>query len=309
MLANSDLTPLPKGDIQVGEAVKFPVFDADGKLLLAAGQVVYSEKQLSELSEKGMFCNPRWAEKLVSSRRAAGSVKPTPSVYKPAKATPSEDPAESGRMLRMSLPGDDHASVVKLIGEIGKEAFLVTHPMRDNTYVFIKEGQTWEFRAFYGTSVFRFESLVEKVLLNPYPMVICAWPIETTKESRLIRSAKRVSCHLVSTMRVKEPQPLVMGGIITNLSTGGLEIRASSTHAKNLEKGRVVDLGFQVMLADRKFLVEAKVTIMSKVDDDDGIKLGCSFSVLSDVNFGLIHGYVMDQSIHKIEPNLYTVRP
>lgn len=308
-MANSDLTPLPKSDIQVGEAIKFPVFDADGKLLLAAGQVVYSEKQLGELAEKGMFCNPRWAEQLVSSRRAAGSVKPSPSIYKPNKVTSTEDPAESGRMLRMSLPGDDQTCVVKLIGEIGKEAFLVSHPMRDNSYVFIKEGQSWEFRAFYGTSIFRFEALVEKVLLSPYPMVICTWPIETTKESRLIRSAKRVSCHIVTSIKAKAPQPSTINGVITNLSTGGLEIRASSVQAKALEKGQVVDLGFQIAMADRKFLVDAKVTIMSKVDDEDGIKLGCSFSVLSDVNFGLIHGYVMDQSVHRIESGLYAARP
>lgn len=308
-MANSDLTPLPKGDIQVGEALKFPVFDADGKLLLAAGQIVYSDKQLSELAEKGLFCNPRWAEQLVSSRRAAGSVKPSPSVYKSTKVSSPEDPAESGRMLRMSLPGDEQTCTVKLIGEIGKEAFLISHPMRDNSYVFIKEGQSWEFRAFYGTSIFRFEALVEKVLLNPYPMVICAWPMETTKESRLIRAAKRVSCHVVTSIRVQGEQPTNVNGIITNLATGGLEIRASSIQAKALEKGQVVDLGFQIAMADRKFLVEAKVTIMSKVDDDDGVKLGCSFSALSDVNYGLIHGYVMDQSVHKIESGLYAVRP
>ncbi|MDX1669304.1 MAG: hypothetical protein R3194_07800, partial [Limnobacter sp.] len=156
-MSTSDLMPLPRNDIQVGETIKFPVFDAEGHLLLAAGQVVQSEKQLNDLSEKGLFFNPKWSEGQASSRISAGSVKPSASVYKPLKPSVQEDPAETGRILRMGLPGEDQHCLVKLIGEIGRQAFLVSHPTRDNAYVFIKEGETWEFRAFYGTSVYRFE--------------------------------------------------------------------------------------------------------------------------------------------------------
>lgn len=305
-MATSDLMPLPRNDIQVGQTIRFPIFDAEGHLLLAAGQVVSSEKQLEDLSEKGLFFNPKWAENLVSSRMAAGSVKPASSIYKPQRTGGSEDPAESGRILRMSVPGDDQHCLVKLIGEIGRDAFLVSHPTRDDSYMFVKEGQTWEFRAFYGTSVYRFEAMVEKVLLKPYPLVICSWPIETTKESRLIRSAKRVSCHLATTIKPVAENSGPINGALTNLSTGGVEVRTSANNGKNLSKGLEVELDFQLHLADRKFLLTTYATVMSRNEEEDEIKLGCAFTNLSDAHFGLIHGFVMDQSVHRIESALYT---
>ncbi|MDX1668563.1 MAG: PilZ domain-containing protein, partial [Limnobacter sp.] len=97
----------------------------------------------------------------------------------------------------------------------------------------------------------------------------------------------------------------VINGVLTNLSTGGVEVKTSAINGKNLQKGSEIELDFQVHLADRKFLVATQATIMWRQEDDDEVKLGCAFIKLSDAHFGLIHGFVMDQSVHRIESALY----
>lgn len=303
MLSKSDLTPLPKGDIKLGEPLKFPIYDADGQLLLASGQTVASGKQLEELSSKGLFFNPLWASNLVNSRANAGTVAPT--VNKSfVRKQQEEDPSESGRSMKMSVPGTEESFIVRLIGDMGKDAFLVTHPMRDSSYVFVKEGQSWEFRAFYGTSIHRFSSQVLKVFLAPYPMLVMSWPNHTAMESRVIRGARRATCEIPASLRRMDGinEETLCHGIISNLSTGGCELQAAA--GVKSKKGEELILVCQLALAGKKFLLRINSKVMSVGNADDETRLGLAFMDLPDRDLALVHGYVMDRLLLKVESPL-----
>lgn len=308
MSDSSDLSPLPLADIKLGEALPFPIFDRQGKLLLAAGQSVQSSKQLEELSQKGLFHNPRWTTDTFVNPKVRGTVKPETESRLVTKKAPAVDPSETGSSLKMSVEGSDDFFVVKLVGTLDKEAFIVSHPMRDKSYVFVKEGQIWEFRSFYGRSVYRFTAQVEKVLLSPIPLVVVSWPQETHVESKVIRAARRVSTALPASMRrLKDAvKDVFLNGIIENLSTGGLEF--STTHAAPIQKGEQVQLAFQLNFGERKFILEpnAQVMSISAPDEKGQYRYGLAFQDLSDQNFASIHAYVSDRLIQRIESPLYS---
>ncbi|NJM32440.1 MAG: flagellar brake protein [Limnobacter sp.] len=305
-----DLLPLPKADIEVGTVLKFPIYDGEGVLLLAQGKTVESERQLEELAAKGMYQNPRWARLLTESRRLAGSV--VPDSYKTSSVSKKQaidDPTESGNCLKMSQPGqDEDASIVKLVGTIGKQAFIVSHPMKDGSYVFAKEGQVWNFRSFYGTSVYRFSAQVEKVYLSPFPMIILTWPLNTKVEQRVVRAARRANCDLPATLKScveSKRDTSAISGVVTNLSTGGAEFTSFSKAKISL--GDEMILAFQICLGERRYLMEPRVRVMSENREEgaDRVKVGVAFVNLNDCAFATIHGYVTDKLIRKVESPLY----
>ena len=305
-----DLSPLAKGDIEIGKALPFAIFDRSGVLLLAEGQAVNSQKQLDELAAKGLYHNPRWSSKFViqpGKPQIDSTVLPRMLPTKQA----FEDPFETGSQLKMFVPGQAKDPFhVRLIGSIPQAAVLVTHPMRDGKCVFAKEGQVWEFHATYGLSIFRFSSMIEKVLLSPHPLLVLSWPHETHLESQAIRRAKRVACDLPATIRLNSGEPGAatiepVAAVIDNLSTGGLELLFSREVALKIGQSILVD--FQIVLDDRKYLIECSADVVSKSKDagQSSSAYGLALKSLNNDQFAVIHAFVSDRLIHRLGPQLF----
>jgi len=304
-----DLSPLAKGDIEIGKALPFAIFDRSGVLLLAEGQAVNSQKQLDELAAKGLYHNPRWANKFVIQ---PGKPQMDPNALPrmlPAKQA-FEDPFETGSQLKMSAPGQSKDPFhVRLIGSIPQAAILITHPMRDGKCVFAKEGQVWEFQATYGLSIYRFSSMIEKVLLSPHPLIVMSWPHETHLESQAIRRARRVNCDLPATIRLNGSQSGSVESItavIDNISTGGLELLFAK--AVSFKIGQSISIAFQIILDDRKYLIECDAEVVSKPRDSgpSSSTYGFALKSLNDEQFAVIHAFVSDRLNHRLGPQLYS---
>jgi c-di-GMP-binding flagellar brake protein YcgR len=304
-----DLSPLAKGDIEIGKALPFAIFDRSGVLLLAEGQAVSSQKQLDELAAKGLYHNPRWAMKFAIQAAKPQQVDSAalPRLL-PTKQT-FEDPFETGSQLKMFAPGQTKEPFhVRLIGSIPQAAILITHPMRDGKCVFTKEGQVWEFQATYGLALYRFSSMIEKVLLSPHPLIVMSWPHETHLESQPIRRARRVNCDLPATLRVNISQndsaePIT--AVIDNISTGGLELLFAK--AVSFSIGQSISIAFQIALDDRKYFIECDAEVVSKPRDSgpSSSTYGFSLKSLSDEQFAVIHAFVSDRLNHRLGPQLY----
>ncbi|HEX4918512.1 MAG TPA: flagellar brake protein [Limnobacter sp.] len=285
----------------MGKPLPFSIYDSQGVLLLAAGQIIASTKQLDELSGKGLYHNPRWAKSAVSNRQKYGSVTPEKQFKSGTVKLTPEEPSETGSVLKMGLPGSAETFQVRLVGAHGHEAFVVTHPTRDGQCIFVKEGQVWEFRSFYGLSVYHFTAMVEKVLLSPHPMLVISWPHAQNLEAKTVRSARRVACELPTTIRWNGGHA---NGIITNISTGGAEFRSSDL--SNLAAGQKVGIAFQISLLDRRYLMELSATVASVHAEEDQFIFGVSYTPIDDRSFAVIHGFVCDRLIAKLGSPLYT---
>ncbi|MCQ8895170.1 flagellar brake protein [Limnobacter humi] len=309
-----DLSPLAKGEIELGKALPFAIYDRQGVLLLAAGQAIATDKQLEELSAKGLYHNPRWAQQgfAVQNKSTMGSV--APSAPQPVrsvhlKALP-DDPTETGHVLKMNLPDQLETFSVRLVGALGKEAFVTSHPVKDQQFVFIKEGQVWEFRSFYGLSVYRFKAQVEKILLSPHPMLVMSWPQDGHLEHKPIRTTRRVGCELPATARLSadtaDGSPI--NGVIRNLSTGGVEFEALASVPWS--DGTQVLLAFQLQLSGRKYLLElsARVVVVNKTEPNKPQRFGMAFEPMDDADFAPVHAYVFEHLAQKLESPLYSPR-
>lgn len=305
-----DLSPLAKGDVEIGKALPFAIFDRGGVLLLAEGQSVTSQKQLDELAAKGLYHNPRWAAtKFVIQPGKQQIDSSTLPRMLPAKQA-FEDPFETGSQLKMFAPGlAKDPFHVRLIGSIPQAAILITHPMRDGKCVFTKEGQVWEFQATYGLSIYRFSSMIEKVLLSPHPLIVMSWPHETHLESQAIRRARRVNCDLPASIRLAESksgdvEPTT--AVIDNISTGGVELLFAK--AVSLKIGQTISIAFQIILDDRKYVIECDADVVSKPRDSGSASSSYGFALrsLSDEQFAVIHAFVSDRLIHRLGPQLYS---
>jgi c-di-GMP-binding flagellar brake protein YcgR len=304
-----DLSPLAKGDVEIGKALPFAIFDRGGVLLLAEGQAVTSQRQLDELAAKGLYHNPRWATKFViqpGKQQIDSSILPR---MLPAKQA-FEDPFETGSQLKMFAPGQAKDPFhVRLIGSIPQAAILITHPMRDGKCVFTKEGQVWEFQATYGLSIYRFSSMIEKVLLSPHPLIVMSWPHETHLESQAIRRARRVNCDLPASIRLagsKSGDAEPTTAVIDNISTGGVELLFAK--AVSLKIGQTISIAFQIILDDRKYVIECDADVVSKPRDSGPASSSYGFALrsLSDEQFAVIHAFVSDRLIHRLGPQLYS---
>lgn len=306
---SKDLSPLAKGDIEIGKALPFAIFDRAGVLLLAEGQAVNSQKQLDELAVKGLYHNPRWATKFSiqpgkQQSEAAPLLRtlPTKQIF--------EDPFETGSQLKMFAQGQSKDPFqVRLIGSIPQTAILITHPLRDGKCIFTKEGQMWEFQATYGLSLYRFSSMVEKVLLSPHPLLVMSWPHETHLESQAIRRARRVNCDLPATVRLNPDKPMeteAVTAVIDNLSTGGLELLFSKAVA--LAIGKTISLAFQIVLDERKYLIECDAEVVSKPRDSglSSSSYGLALKSLDDDQFAVIHAFVSERLNHRLGPQLFS---
>lgn len=306
---SKDLSPLAKGDIEIGKALPFAIFDRSGVLLLAEGQSVNSQKQLDELAEKGLYHNPRWAMRFaIQPGKPQGDTAPLLRTL-PLKQV-FEDPFETGSQLKMFVQGQSKDPFpVRLIGSIPQAAILVSHPLRDGKCIFTKEGQVWEFQATYGLSIYRFSSMIEKVLLSPHPLIVMSWPHETHLESQAIRRARRVNCDLPATIRLNGSQSGSVESItavIDNISTGGLELLFAK--AVSFKIGQSISIAFQIILDDRKYLLECDAEVVSKPRDSGPTSSSYGFALksLNDEQFAVIHAFVSDRLNHRLGPQLYS---
>jgi hypothetical protein len=306
-----ELSPLAKGDIEIGKALAFPVYDRNGVLLLAQGQSVQSQHQLDELSAKGLYQNPRWVNRATTPRSQIGSVSPSAAPAKALQAKAmSPDSTGTGAVMNMNLPGQTETFSVRLVGAIGKQAFLTTHPLKDDTLVFVKEGQVWEFRSFDGLAVYHFTASVQKVLLSPQALLILSWPQETHWESRSIRSARRVACEIPAAAKTvgASPDGAVINGQIRDLSTGGVDFESLGNAA--WPTGTMVELAFQLTVGGRKVLFDLHARVIKETDPDTArhSRYGLVFDTLDEHHFIALHAYVCEQMMRRLEFPLYTPR-
>lgn len=301
-----DLSPLAKGDLEIGKALPFPIYDRQGMLLLAAGQSIATTKQLDELALKGLYQNPRWSSSVSQFKQAKGSVRPGVEIRSALLKQLAEEPSETGASLKMNLIGQSEVFPVKLVGAHGREAFVVSHPMRDGSCIFTKEGQNWEFRSFYGLSVYHFTAMIEKVLLSPYPLLVMSWPQEQQLESTPIRSARRVACEVPATVRLNAEDTHPRNAVVLNLSTGGAELKLTSGGV--MAVGGEILLAFQLHISGRKYLFELPARVVGHhAGQGDKSCYGLAFNPLKDSDFAAIHAYVCERLVLKLESPLYSL--
>ena len=96
-----------------------------------------------------------------------------------------------------------------------------------------------------------------------------------------------------------------LAAVIDNISTGGLELLFAKAHV--LPIGQVLSIAFQVLLDDRKYLIECEAEVVSKPRDSgsNAFAYGFALKSLTDEQFAVVHAYVADRLANRLGPRIY----
>lgn len=310
----SSLQPLAGADVSIGLPLRFPIYDRNGKLLLAAGQVVQTEGQLKALQASGLYRNPRWSEA-------------QPPVFRRPKADNGYDPritqltiplerstsqgytvkqeeAGSSWMLRMSTEAGGQEYSVRLLGVNDGKSLIVSAPTEENKVVFIKEGSQYKFKGFFGQSIVIFTAAVAKVCFSPSPYLHLAWPDSTKITTRVVRNSRRARCNLPVVVYCSRGATEAQdNGFITDLSVGGADVALRDPLPADAESVRVV---FRVQVATKRIMIDTVARVIRQKATAAEASTGANhyaveFLDLSDEQVLAVHAYIHELLVEKLE--------
>ncbi|MFJ3044222.1 flagellar brake protein [Herbaspirillum chlorophenolicum] len=261
-MADSDsvsLVPIRAAELTLGQPVPWSIYNDSGELLLARGNLVESQNQLDGLVQQGLFRNEKWSARPPAAagtptrpsepvKAARMSDAPTP---KPAAASSTQETVvgmdevrwQIGEVLSLQLqesPGVRYG--VSLIGHIKNKSVLVTAPMQDGKYIFVREGQSFVVRVFSGRRAYAFTAAALKYQHSPHAYLHLSYPREV--RCAVIRQGARAKINLVASVSLDDAHSAA--ATLTDLSMGGASGVMTQTLAKKGVRGR---LKFKVHVA------------------------------------------------------------
>ena len=246
-------------DLVVGTALRFPLYDSSGRLLLKRGHVVESVDECEQLIGRGLY-------RSLTERSSPSTPPPVAAEAPPSRETLVALHATKiriGDTLQMQGSADAPRLTVKLIGYLRNRGLIVTEPEAAGDFVMLKEGQPFVIRFFSGKSAYAFASTVTKSTSVPFPHVCLSYPREV--RGLVIRNDSRVDVDLIAAVGVDgEGEAQAGSGKIVNLSTGGAALRSK---ARLGHKGDVINVKFKLLIGDLQTYV-AFDSVIRMVDKD-----------------------------------------
>jgi hypothetical protein len=289
---------LEEGQIVVGKPLPFSIFTADGKLLLAQGRMVESDRLRDMLLRNGRYCETEGAD--TRSVRAQAAPEEEPAGESPLdKLQRQHDPRADAHHYTLSIARNetDKAFGVQILGVQGR-CIIVTAPVHpDGSLAAILAGQMWLCRTFQLQSAFRFMAVASKVAFEPFPHVYLQLKKEV--EHRRVRGAPRAKVAVRAQLHTPDPVPC----LISNLSTSGacIALEASTT----LAKGQQVRLSATLGLLQSKFGLTLDAAVMNVFGASDSRNpevafYGVQFSEPTEKDSLLLHAFVHEHLLSEI---------
>ena len=154
---------------------------------------------------------------------------------------------------------------VRLIGMSKGRSVLVTTPMVDGHYLFMREGQALILRAFSGRSAYAFATQILKSVNTPYPYLHLSYPRQV--RSLVVRHGARADVRVICAITHCDGVAIDAAGTIINLSIGGALMTTNTIPGK---KGQSLTLKFKVVLNGIEALLELDTVIRAINVDQSG---------------------------------------
>ena len=278
------LIPIRPSEVEIGKPLRRPIYDWHGKLLLASGFVVESENQLNGLIENGFFQDTGWergsatapTESSASSNTgSAGSTDKTPAPSKEILVDMADVRWAVGEtMFLQVLDNSALRYTVKLIGFVKNKTILMTAPMSDGKFEFIREGQSYIVRAFSGKKAYAFMASAIKSVHTPHPYLHLTYPKQV--RCNVVRQAARADVKIIASLSVGEHEARSGAGMLTDLSVGGASATAKEPLGAKGEVGRV-KFKLQAVGQDEFLNLQAILRWVGPAENSSGFKHGFEF--------------------------------
>ncbi|HKO87531.1 MAG TPA: flagellar brake protein [Burkholderiales bacterium] len=282
-----------KEAVQAGKPLPFSIFGADGKLLLAQGQLVASERLCESLRETGVSIS-RGA---TFDAQAAATLKEDEEKACPITRLSREYVKQNRRSiagLKMSRTDTDEGYTTWVIGMNQRKSLILTQPMRsDKSLVPVLENDMWTFRTFHATSVFRFSASILKVSFEPFPHLHIDLPKLVDKKA--VRKSPRAMIALLTTVKIGEKESKCF---IADLSSQGARVALPSDAV--IAKGDTIPMQFTLRVMDREYPLSLNAKVMSLYGQSDPQHpqvsfYGIFFENLPERELLILHGCVHER--------------
>jgi c-di-GMP-binding flagellar brake protein YcgR len=280
-MSKYNLVPVRHRDMEVGKPLPWPVYDWNGKLLLASGVVIESPSQLVGLIDSGFIYDSRWDTDVM---KPVAPVKPKKPPEKPSVEETKADKEilmdldevawTVGESLYLQLADNQAIRYsVRLIGYVKNKTVFVTAPLTDGKFEFIRDGQTFVVRAFSGKKAFAFIAAAVKSVHTPHPYLHLSYPRKMS--CTVVRRGIRAQVKIIASVSLGEPER-VGATTLTDLSTGGMSCIMKEPMGMKGEEGRVK---FKVHVAESDEFVNLKAVLRSVAPAEygEGFRHGFEF--------------------------------
>ena len=283
------LTPVDRERIVVGRPLPFSIFSAEGSLLLAAGRVVESGYAREVLLNNGAQREREaksWATN-VADDDSTERLKINPLIAFQSGYRRSN--AARGFPLSMARNDTSEAFRTHVVGVHG-QILIVDAPRRpDGTLVAVMSRQPWLCRTFQGTSAFRFNGTVLKVVFEPFPHIHLEVP--RTVEQRKIRNRSRATVLVSGSIE----SPTSAQCIVVDLSVGGGRIATGDDVVLERDQSIRIALGLEIIGLKYNLSLQAVLARNFGASDPQHPRVvfyGVRFEQLTEMDACVLHAFV-----------------
>lgn len=268
MTIESPRIPVRLAEIFVGRPLLWPVYDGYGNLLLKSGFVIESQSQIEKLSQNGFFRNNPADGPIRSTEHRYGGTMNAGASHEVTNSTAvGMDEVRWSVGEPLSLQPHDSPSLrytVRLIGFVKNKTVMVTAPVLDGQFCFIRDGQTFTVRSFSGKKAHVFMAAAVKSVHAPFSYLHLSYPQEV--RATLIRKGSRATVNLIAAVALGQPVRTVATKLI-DLSVAGASAVSKMPFGAKGEQGL---LKFKLQVADHSAVLSLTAVLRSVTLSESG---------------------------------------
>lgn len=247
-----NLQPAPIEDIPLGSPLPWRLYDRNGYIVFARGEIVASHEQLDSLAAEGLFLDndappqSHEAEDWTELKEIAPS-----GVFPPSGIKPQIGERVQIRSLDKSVQPYYSA---RLIGYIKNISILVTRPLSAGNPFIPVEGKQVEVRMVTGNNIYAFQSAIQRLCISPSHYVHLDYPVEVRMQK--LRKSPWVKLNLGIT--VTDAHGAHEAASLVNLSPDGAQLHAPCILGR---VGETLRISFHAAMDELKTTLNLDATI------------------------------------------------
>lgn len=247
------LQPVPIDDIPLGRPLQWRLYDRNGYIVFARGEMVISREQIENLLTKGLFRDTEAHPEVHEFGDLAEFKEITPvGIFPPPGIKPQIWERLQLRLLDENSPSYFSA---RMVGYIKNMSILVTRPTAAENPFIPVEGKSLEVRMVTGCNIYAFRSAIQRLCISPTDYMHLDYPTEVRVQK--LRKSPWAMVNLGVT--VSDAQDGHEAARLVNLSPDGGQLHASPTLGK---PGEALRLFFHANLDELKTTLNLDATIL-----------------------------------------------
>jgi hypothetical protein len=247
------LQAVPIEDIPLGRPLPWRLYDRNGYIVFARGEMVASREQLDNLLGEGLMRDMDAPPQTHETGDWIEFQEIAPDrIFPPSGIKPQIAERVQLRLLNRNLRNYYSA---RLIGYIKNLSILVTTPMVSGTPLILAEGELVEVRMVTGSNIYALQASIQRLCISPAHYIHLDYPAEVRVQQ--LRKSPWAKVNLG--VNVTDAQGAHEAARLINLSPDGAQLHAPLTLGK---PGEALRLSFHATLDELKTTLNLDATIL-----------------------------------------------